>query len=204
MSTEPIVFTAGEAGLRSLLQRAVGLDSQALVRFQTGEHGVEAFVSTPFGVLAARRIQASLAHDGMVLSAQAVVEHTNLRTLDAAWQFGALPPISGFQLLDEIPANVVYTLHTQGRDLAKQFSGPLGPPASLLDQTVLSVTGGQTSVEIPMRMIFAMHALGLIPTVDAPLEIPRYLRVSAAGRWVRIDAPFGSVYYAQALNLLTF
>ena len=57
-------------------------------------------------------------------------------------------------------------------------------------------------VEIPMRMIFACTALGLIPGFEAPTEIPRHLRVATAGSWVRLDAPFGSVYRSARPNLL--
>ena len=90
--------------------------------------------------------------------------------------------------------------------MARQFSGPLGPPRSLLNQTVLTVdseqeTGG-SAVEVPMRMIFTCTSLGLIPGPGAPVELPRHLRIATAGRWVRMDAPFGSVYHSTALNLL--
>ena len=52
-----------------------------------------------------------------------------------------------------------------------------------------------------MRMIFACTALGLIPGFAAPIDVPRHLRVSTVGRWVRVDAPFGSVYRSTSLSL---
>ena len=57
-------------------------------------------------------------------------------------------------------------------------------------------SSGDTSVEVPMRAVFACTALQLIPGGSAPEEIPRQLRVSSVGRWLRIDAPFGSVYFS--------
>ena len=33
------------------------------------------------------------------------------------------------------------------------------------------------------------------------MNIPRHLRVAALGRWVRVDAPFGSVYHSSRLSL---
>ena len=42
----------------------------------------------------------------------------------------------------------------------------------------------------------------LIPGFEAPAEIPRHLRVSTSGSWVRLDAPFGSVYRSTRPNLL--
>lgn len=115
-----------------------------------------------------------------------------------AWGFA---PGVGFTLLDEIPVDVAARLSQQGQDLARQFSGPLGPPRSLLDQTVLTVKGGDKAAEVPMRMIFACSSLGLIPGWSAPMDVPRFLRVSTVGRWTRLDAPFGSVYHSTKLSL---
>lgn len=119
--------------------------------------------------------------------------------MDAGWGMGALPPTTGFELLDEIPADVVQRLSDQGRALARQFSGPLGPPQSLMDQAVITVND---DTEIPMRLVFTLTALGLIPGMDAPAAIPRHLRVSRNSRWVRVDAPFGSAYHSSGINLL--
>ena len=52
-----------------------------------------------------------------------------------------------------------------------------------------------------MRMIFTCTALGLIPGFAAPIDVPRHLRIATAGRWVRMDAPFGSVYHSTGLGL---
>ena len=120
--------------------------------------------------------------------------------MDAGWGMGALPPTTGFELLGEIPADVVQRLSDQGRALARQFSGPLGPPQSLMDQAVITVND---DTEIPMRLVFTLTALGLIPGMDAPAAIPRHLRVSRNSRWVRVDAPFGSAYHSTGINLLT-
>lgn len=120
----------------------------------------------------------------------------------AAWP-GALPPASGFVARDEVPVGVASRLADEGRSLARQFSGPAGPPRSLLDAVVLTADAESLQpVEIPMRMIFACTSLGLIPGFDAPAGIPRHLRVATCGGWVRLDAPFGSVYRTSGLNLL--
>ena len=66
---------------------------------------------------------------------------------------------------------------------------------------MLTVSGDAGTAEIPMRMIFTCTSLGLIPGFAAPIEVPRHLRVSSAGRWVRIDAPFGTVYRSTSLSL---
>ena len=116
---------------------------------------------------------------------------------------GALPPASGFIAREEVPVGVARRLADEGRNLARQFSGPAGPPRSLLDGVVLTADAESANpVEIPMRMIFACTALGLIPGFEVPAEIPRHLRVATSGSWVRLDAPFGSVYRSTRPNLL--
>ncbi|MCQ4625646.1 hypothetical protein KBX18_08795 [Corynebacterium sp. CCUG 69979] len=222
---EALHVSAGAAGLKVLTSRALHLDAQASARFAVlsdapsapgSSTPIDVFVTTPFDCVASRRVTGSVSRDGAVVSA---------RDLDAAlaegrselgpardhdW-IGALPPKTGFVEREIVPVAVVRDLADQGRRLARQFSGPLGPPRSLLEQIVLTVQSPTTpaesstptdAVEIPMRMIFTCTSLGLIPGPSAPPEIPRHLRISTAGRWIRMDAPFGSVYHSAGLNLL--
>lgn len=244
----------GASGLQALVSRAVGLDATALARLQQRGEFVEVFVTTPFDVVASRRVRGTASRDGAVVSARRLLDelvvynsaepssrHLALGSpRDPSWP-GALPPAQGFQEIDRVPVDVVRTLADKGQSLARQFSGPLGPPRSLLDQTVLEVSsaaadgrGSSTAtgtsaaggaeavagtgangaapgdaeseaavekVEIPMRMIFTCTSLGLIPGFAAGTEIPRHLRVAKLGRWVRLDAPFGTVYRSTRLSL---
>ncbi|HKM24932.1 MAG TPA: hypothetical protein VJY40_04755, partial [Corynebacterium sp.] len=206
MMQESLRILDGAAGLQSLIGRATDLDASASVRFRQLGDWVDVFVTTPFQVVASRRIQGEASRDGAVVSAVELLDALRAGTStigparDPNWP-GALPPATGFQLLDEVPVDVVRDLADKGQALARQFSGPLGPPASLLDQTVLTVTGEAGTAEIPMRTIFTCTSLGLIPGFAAPLDIPRHLRVSQVGRWVRVDAPFGTVYRSSTLSL---
>lgn len=205
MATETLTIERGGRGLISLLQRAVALQDRAMARFSTvSDAAVDVFVTTPFAVIASRRVAGSCSRDGAAvlvsdLLADATDTAMTAAALDAGWGMGALPPVAGFELLDEIPADVVQRLSDQGRALARQFSGPLGPPQSLMDQAVITVND---DTEIPMRLVFTLTALGLIPGMDAPAAIPRHLRVSRNSRWVRVDAPFGSAYHSTGINLL--
>lgn len=206
MATETLTIERGARGLISLLQRAVALQDRAMARFSTvSDAAVDVFVTTPFAVIASRRIAGSCSRDGAaVLVSDLLADATDTTmtavAMDAGWGMGALPPTTGFELLDEIPADVVQRLSDQGRALARQFSGPLGPPQSLMDQAVITVND---DTEIPMRLVFTLTALGLIPGMDAPAAIPRHLRISRNSRWVRVDAPFGSAYHSSGINLLT-
>lgn len=205
MATETLTIERGGRGLISLLQRAVALQDRAMARFSTvSDAAVDVFVTTPFAVIVSRRVAGSCSRDGAAvlvsdLLADATDTTMTVAALDAGWGMGALPPVAGFELLDEIPADVVQRLSDQGRALARQFSGPLGPPQSLMDQAVITVND---DTEIPMRLVFTLTALGLIPGMDAPAAIPRHLRVSRNSRWVRVDAPFGSAYHSTGINLL--
>ncbi|MCK7636401.1 hypothetical protein [Corynebacterium pygosceleis] len=213
--TEALTVTAGTGGLRALLARATGIDPDATARWrQRDGRTVDVFVTTPFDVIASRRVEGTVGRDGAVVRAADLHEAlTEQRTdigpaCDIAWP-GALPPADGFLLLDTLPVAVVRQLADQGQALARQFSGPLGPPQSLLDQTVLTVTGpgdtedaGAGTAEITMRMVFTCTSLGLIPGAAAPGTIPRHLRVSRAGTWVRVDAPYGTVYRSTRRSVL--
>ena len=206
MATETLTIERGGRGLISLLQRAVALQDRAMARFSTvSDAAVDVFVTTPFAVIASRRVAGSCSRNGAaVLVSDLLADATDTTmtavAMDAGWGLGALPPTTGFELLDEIPTDVVQRLSDQGRALARQFSGPLGPPQSLMDQAVITVND---DTEIPMRLVFTLTALGLIPGMDAPAAIPRHLRVSRNSRWVRVDAPFGSAYHSTGINLLT-
>ena len=190
----------------------MSLDEDASARIDDrGDGTLDIFVTTPFDCLAARRVRGTVSRDKAVvavkdLDAALAAGRAEIGPdRDSRWP-GALPPPEGFVERDVVPVAVVRDLADQGRRLARQFSGPLGPPRSLLNQTVLTVdaeqeTGG-SAVEVPMRMIFTCTSLGLIPGLGAPVELPRHLRIATAGRWVRMDAPFGSVYHSTALNLL--
>ena len=205
MATETLTIERGGRGLISLLQRAVALQDRAMARFSTvSDAAVDVFVTTPFAVIASRRVAGSCSRNGAaVLVSDLLADATDTTmtavAMDAGWGMGALPPTTGFELLDEIPADVVQRLSDQGRALARQFSGPLGPPQSLMDQAVITVND---DTEIPMRLVFTLTALRLVPGMDAPAAIPRHLRVSRNSRWVRVDAPFGSAYHSTGINLL--
>jgi len=206
--TESLRVYRGGAGLTSLVGRATGLDAAASARFSVlGDTLVDVFVTTPFECVASRRVEAVASRDGAVVAASDLLDALNSNSAevgtprDPNWP-GALPPKNGFVERDTIPVGVVRQLADEGRSLARQFSGPLGPPSSLLNQTVVTADADSANpVEIPMRMIFTCTALGLIPGFAAPVEVPRHLRVATAGRWVRVDAPFGSVYRSTSLGL---
>lgn len=140
---------------------------------------------------------------------------------------GFLPVPEGWQVVDYVPATAFRTLEKQGRAVAVESSGPMGMPPSLLDQKVLTVSGGtgeaaagtatasgeaavhtgegqtrETSasvVDVTMRDVFALCAMGFIP--EHPDE-KEPVRVSTKGRWHRLDGRFGSIFTLESFGVL--
>ncbi len=221
------------ADLGTFVGRAVRLDPAALVRLRASPGGrVTAWATTPFDVLATRSVPGSLDPDDLTVPATALL--TALSVDRAAvvdpgsgglWQ-GLLPPDEGWAAVDTVPAAELEGLTERGLALAREHAGPLGPPASLLDQTVLTVRGGPGAspgpstppagggsaggprpttapVKVPLRCLFALSGMGFLgASSDGGDET---VRVSATSTWLRLDARYGAVVRRRitALPLLT-
>ncbi|MBF6415291.1 hypothetical protein [Nocardia cyriacigeorgica] len=196
---------AERENLATFLGRALRLDPAVVVRLRRrGERWVSAWVATGFEALAVRTVVAELGVDDVTVGADVVLAGLSSGSpidlgysMDSAWR-GALPPDSGFAHIDDVPARTLVELAEQGADLAKEHGSGHGPPAALLDQTVLTVTGGAVQVQVPMRVVFALTAMDFIPhsgdRADSrripPAEI---VRVRSSNTWLRLDARYGSV-----------
>lgn len=190
-----------------MLQRALRIDPQAAVRVRAlgesaGDDAVEVFVTTPFDVVASRRCGGTAQPDGTVVSAHSLADKLGaargsagpamLAAGGAALWPGALPPVSGFALIDEIPGEVLHELAQKGAEAAKD-AGSVGIPTSLLQQQVLDVEG----TPIVMRTVWALSQLDLLPTAADAAALGAQagvVRVSRQGSWVRLDTVRGTVY----------
>jgi hypothetical protein len=185
--------------LGAFVARAVRLDGQTVVRLRNrDENRVDAWVATPFDVLATRTVLGAVEPGDVTVSGNELLAALAIsradrvdpgQVLDLQWR-SALPPLAHWQVVEEhLPATVVAELTDRGLELARENQGPNGtPPASLLDQTVLTVTGDGLEVKIPMRCLFAMSGMGFIGSGDS-----EHVRVTATDAWLRIDARFGAV-----------
>ncbi|KAB7754067.1 hypothetical protein [Mycolicibacterium mucogenicum] len=184
--------------LATFVERVLRLDEAAVVRLRArGEGVVVAWAATGFEVLAARVVNGRVSPSDLSAGADALNRELPGSgridpgfAMDSAWR-GALPPDDGFSHLDDVPAAAVLELFQRGVELAREHSGPQGPPPSLLDQDVLTVSSGDIEVGIPMRCVFALTAMGFVPD---PLPENEVVRVRVHPTWLRIDARFGSVY----------
>jgi hypothetical protein len=195
--------------LTTFVDRARRLDEAAVVRLRArravGDGQVVAWVATGFDVLASRVVSARIRPGDLSAGADALAAGLSGGLsgggdyvdpgfpMDSAWR-GALPPENGFVHLDDVPARVILDLAQQGLALAREHSSAHGPPASLLDQEVLSVTAGGLTVGIPMRCVFALTAMGFLPQSGREVSAQEIVRVRAHAAWLRVDARFGSVY----------
>lgn len=208
---------ADRTDLRVFAERALRLDPAAVIRLRArGEGRVAAWVATGFDVLAARTLAGRVRPADLCAGADALLAglagagtdgHVDPGyPMDSSWR-GVLPPEHGFGHLDDVPVAVLRELARRGAALARE-QGAAGPPVSLLDQDVLTVTGAQQSepVGIPMRCVFALTGMGFVAGeaegggVDPaeggvePADDGEVVRVRVAPLWLRIDARFGSVY----------
>lgn len=183
--------------LGAFVARVVRLDQAALVRMQGGGDTVTAWAATPFDVLATRTVHGELEPADVTMPASGLLTALTVEragTVDPGtgglWQ-GELPPSEGWQPVDDVPAAELERLTERGLAVARENAGPLGPPASLLDQTVLTVSAGaRPAVKVPLRCLFALSGMGFLGDSGPDAGV---VRVSATGTWMRLDARYGAV-----------
>lgn len=184
--------------LAAFVARAVRLDRDAMVRLRDGHGRVHAWVDTPFDTLVTRSVR------GVVRPGDITVRSTDLLVAvaavgaavsdpgpaqDALWRC-ALPPEQGWHAVDQVPADVLAELTDQGAAIARHNRDPRGsPPAALLDQKVITVSGAGFEVGVPLRCLFALSGMGFVGTSS----VSETVRVSATDSWLRLDARYGAV-----------
>ena len=193
---------ADERGdLGAFVARVVRLDPAAAARLRAGAGTVTAWASTPFDVLATRTVHGHVDPPDVTVSANALLTALAVEkaaTVDPGvgglWP-GDLPPDTGWSPVDVVPAAEIDALTERGLAVARENAGPLGPPTSLLDQNVLTVSApAGPTVKVPLRCLFALSGMGF---VGGDGEV----RVSATGGWLRLDAHYGAVVRRRTLTL---
>ena len=213
--------TAAVSAMRragAVMKRALVMDPGALVRLSAvGERSTDLFISTPLGCVASVRVPGQVGGAAANSSASAgavayasealgaiVGFEPGQQTLDLGadvdlmW-VGSLPPQQGFELIDTVPGDVLRGLHADMATENEANSGPMGIARSLLEQQVLTVqrtesSDATASVALEGRTIAALGGLRLVPEPGEKLRDYDYVRVSASGSWIRVDALVGSVY----------
>jgi hypothetical protein len=183
--------------LGAFVARVVRLDQAALVRMQAAGDTVTAWAATPFDVLATRTVHGALEPADVTMPATGLLTALTVEragTVDpgtGGFWHGDLPPSAGWQPVDDVPAAELERLTERGLAVARDNAGPMGPPASLLDQTVLTVSAGAPpAVKVPLRCLFALSGMGFLGDTGPDAGV---VRVSATGTWMRLDARYGAV-----------
>ncbi len=203
---------ADERGdLGAFIARVVRLDPAATARLRAGmtlgAETVTAWASTPFDVLATRTVHGRVDPADVTVPANALLTALAVErsaTVDPGaggiWA-GDLPPETGWSPVDVVPAAEIDALAERGLALARENAGPLGPPASLLDQTVLTVSAAAgPTVKVPLRCLFALSGMGFLGDGGTEAD-DGSVRVSATGAWLRLDARYGAVVRRRTLTL---
>jgi hypothetical protein len=204
--TKLTVPDQGERGdLGAFVARVVRLDAMATVRLRAAGDTVTAWASTPFDVLATRTVHGVLEPADVAVPAAGLLTALTVEraeTVDPGagglWQ-GELPPPDGWAPVDDVPAAELERLTERGLAVARENAGPLGPPASLLDQTVLTVSAAAgPAVKVPLRCLFALSGMGFLGDTGPDAGV---VRVSATGTWLRLDARYGAVVRRRITSL---
>ncbi|WP_067699764.1 hypothetical protein [Nocardia jejuensis] len=210
---------AERENLATFLTHALRLDAAAPIRLRRrGDRYVSAWAATGFEALAVRTVVATLATDDVTVGGDVILAGLHGPDsgsaldlgyrMDSAWR-NALPPETGFVHVDDVPARMLVELAERGAQLAQEHGSGHGPPASLLDQTVLTVSAHDDQVEVPLRVVFALAAMDFIPhggekTDSRRISADEIVRVRAAPTWVRLDARYGSVARRRGESLSLF
>jgi hypothetical protein len=191
--------------LAPLVRRAVGLDRSVLVRLRGDGTRLAALVRLPFGVLAARTVQAEAGEpvDTTLGGADLIAWLDGDRAdppepRDAQWRAGS-PPVGGWQRVDRVPDSEIRPLVRGGALTLQEAAEREGVPGAqpreavadaLLDSVVLTVSDDSRSVGVTLRTLSALTRMGFLPRDS-------HAAVDVSGRWVRVAAAYGSVYAEQ-------
>ncbi|MFD4245573.1 hypothetical protein ACFWP3_28870 [Streptomyces sp. NPDC058525] len=208
---------SGEAAdLAAFLGRLVHYDRAAAVRLQAGGGALAVFGRPPsFEVLAVRtvRLAAPLATPlDLTVSAGELLEAVDEAAAEAAvpgpvtgppWA-GVLPPRGGWRQLPGLPGPAEMRAAVAGavaefraRDEALPAQHRTRSERDRIGREIWSRTLGDT--ELPLRAVHAAQSLGFlrpvrstVPAAPAP-QGPAPVALLAAGSWLRLRTPYGSV-----------
>jgi hypothetical protein len=196
------------------------LDPDALVRLRDGGRRVTGYSRLPFGVLVSRTVTGSVRPVDVTVTAADLLrameplygrggEVPLPAGRDVQWR-AALPPLSGWQRMDEVPGDVVRSLVRAGAETLRAV--PPGAAASagesLLDHEALTVSAAGRTVAVPLRVLTAVAKMGFLGATAAAgrANAPGgseadLVVVSASGGWVRLAAAYGSAYHHRQPGL---
>ncbi|MFD8633888.1 hypothetical protein [Streptomyces sp. NPDC059533] len=209
---------SGEAAdLAAFLGRLVHYDRAAAVRLQAGGGALAVFGRPPsFEVLAVRTVRLAepvAAPLDLTVSAGEFLEHVDEASAAAAvpsavtgppWT-GLLPPRGGWQQVPGLPgpeemraAVSAAVAEFRARDEALPPQHRTRSERDRIGRDIWSRTLGDT--ELPLRAVHAAQSLGFlrpvrsaVPAGGPAADLPAPVALLAAGSWLRLRTPYGSV-----------
>jgi hypothetical protein len=195
------------------LGRLTVLDPGALVRLRDGGGRVTGYARVPFGVLVSRTVVGVVEPADITVAAAALLDALEPVPgagavvplppgRDVEWR-APLPPLSGWQRLDDVPVDVVRSLVRAGAETLRTVPADAAASAgeSLLDHAALTVSSAERTAVVPLRVLTALAKMGFLGTAGGTGGDADLVVVSAAGGWVRLAAAYGSAYHHQAPGL---
>ena len=193
------------------LERLLHFDKTAAVRLLSVGHAAAAYSGPPFGgrpVLALRLAAlkpGSPEFDTTVLAGKLLeglaadessVQVPEPLTGGPSWA-GLLPPRAGWTRLGELPVRDLATAASQGnadfrfRALGLDRAGLDALGEEIWSRPVHAVDGADGLSTLTLRTAHAAQALGFLgPQPEASADTAALARI---GRWLRLDAPYGTV-----------
>ncbi|WP_418957103.1 hypothetical protein [Streptomyces tritici] len=191
------------ADLAGFLRRLLRYDRAAAVRLQAGGGALAVFGRPPsFEVLAIRT--ARLVDEALVLDVtvsagellEGVEESAGKAVVPAAvtgppWA-GVLPPRGGWRAVEDVPSGAALraavaaaVAEFRARDEALPEERRTREERDRIGREIWSRTVGTTG--LPLRAVHAAQSLGFLPSPDVSVT------VLAAGPWLRLRTPYGSI-----------
>ena len=212
MTTE-LAFASSRDGAAfgAYLERLLHFDKTAAVRLLSVGHAAAAYSGPPFGgrpVLALRLAALrpdSPAVDATVLAGKLLeglsADDTAVRVPEAlvggpSWA-GLLPPRTGWTRLGGLPVRDLATAASQGnadfrfRALGLDRAGLDALGEEIWSRPVHAAEGADGLSKLTLRTVHAAQALGFLgPAPEGSADTAALARI---GRWLRLDAPYGTV-----------
>ncbi|OLE23763.1 MAG: hypothetical protein AUG49_15150 [Catenulispora sp. 13_1_20CM_3_70_7] len=175
------------ADLGGYLTRLLRFDKAAAVRVVASGAAVGVYGRPPFDVLTLRTL---------ALAAEALPRPLAGAT---AWT-GFLPPRTGWQPVGELPVAEVETAALAAIGEFKQRAETIPDrerTRAAVDRVAAEIWDRPLSLGLPVRAAHAARAMGFLGPAQSAATAVR-----SAGRWLRLDAPYGTIVLRTGSGLL--
>ncbi len=197
--TDLLVFDSADdrADAGAFLSRISRLDDAAVVRLRRAGPTVALWSWLPLEVLVTRRIGGQIEPADRTVAAADLLARLDSEpgqvalpsARDDQWR-GALPGSAGWRRIEDVPSADLLALVATGADAFRAAALSADPGRvgeALLDHESLTVSDGDTTVAVPLRVLQALARMGFLrPDGDVV--------VAASPAWLRCDAAYGSAY----------